>query len=352
MAAVPRFALRLGGLSADAANPVGGPSYFAVDRSLEVPADGLRVWLAERGSVAPGDPAELDLGDPDGLERVFTGTVAEVRPRAGGCEVFAVGTMLGLLELRVASLYVDQSAGDVARDLIGQAGLDEGEVSDGITLPRFAVERGLPAFPQLRALADRLGFDLFADREGAIHFRGLGPAAGLGSGGLGGAVAGAAAGAGTSALGMGGGALAYGSHLIQAQARLRPDPARTVVVGGESPMSGAGEDKSFWLTALDADFQDSAGSGDELLVVDPLARTKDMAGRFAAGYLANLRRTRRSLRITVPGDPALELGADLQTVDAPDGLLNAQGFVTAIRHRFGAGIGFLTEATLSVEAEG
>ena len=58
------------------------------------------------------------------------------------------------------------------------------------------------------------------------------------------------------------------------------------------------------------------------------------------------------LRVTVPGDAALELGADLQTVDAPDGLLNARGFVAGIRHRFGAGTGFVTEATLSVEAEG
>ena len=176
MTAIPRFQLVLGDLAADTATPAGGPSYFAVDRSLEVPADGLRVWLAQRGSVSPGDGAVLELGDPDGLERVFTGTVAEVRPRAGGCEVFAVGTMLGLLELRMSSLYVDQSAGDVAKDLIAQAGLDAGEVQDGVTLPRFAVDRALPAFPQLRALADRLGFDLFADREGRIHFRGLGPA--------------------------------------------------------------------------------------------------------------------------------------------------------------------------------
>src|SRR5688572_19570861 len=99
MTAIPRFSLRLGALGADTATPAAGPSYFVVERSLAVPADGLRVWLAERAGVLPGDAAELELGDPDGMERVFTGTVAEVRPRAGGCEVFAVGTMLGLLEL-------------------------------------------------------------------------------------------------------------------------------------------------------------------------------------------------------------------------------------------------------------
>ena len=68
------------------------------------------------------------------------------------------------------------------------------------------------------------------------------------------------------------------------------------MVGGESPMSGQGEDKSFWLTAKDTDYEDSSGDGDELLVIDPTARTKDMAGRFAAGYAAGLTRA--------PGYPA------------------------------------------------
>src|SRR5262245_40361177 len=98
----PRFSLTLGSLRSDTDHPACGPSYFAVDRSLEIPADGLRVVLAERGEVAPGDPAELDLGDEDGLERVFTGTVVEVRPRAGGAEVFAAGTVLALLALRAS----------------------------------------------------------------------------------------------------------------------------------------------------------------------------------------------------------------------------------------------------------
>ncbi|HLL54857.1 MAG TPA: hypothetical protein VK447_14985, partial [Myxococcaceae bacterium] len=165
----PRFSLKLGSLESDSDHPAGGPSYFAVDRSLEIPADGLRVVLAERGEVAPGDVAELQLGDEDGLERVFTGTIVEVRPHAAGTEIFAAGTVLALLELRASSLYQEQTAGDIARDLIGKAGLSEGDISDGVSLPRFAVERRRSAFPQLKGLAARLGFDVFSDREGKIH---------------------------------------------------------------------------------------------------------------------------------------------------------------------------------------
>jgi hypothetical protein len=342
----PQFSLVLGDLRSDSGRPAGGPSFFAVDRSLEVPADGLRVWLAERGSVAPGDAATLELGDEDGTKTVFTGTVAEVRPRAGGAEVFAVGTMLALLELRTSGYYEQQSAGSIARDLIGQAGLDAGEVSDGVTLPRFALHRRLPAHPQLQALARRLGYDLFSDREGKIHFCGLGAAAGLDSlgGGIGGGLGGA-----LSALG-GGGAMAYGQHLLDARAALRAAPDVKVTVGGESPMSGQGDDKSAWLTSSDEDYEDSAGSGSaEVLVTDPLARTKDMAGRFAAGYLAGVTRRTRELRLTLLGRPDLDLGDTLQSVDAPDDLLNGSGTIRALRHRFGARHGFVTEVTAAVE---
>src|SRR5688572_6910342 len=170
MGGTPHFKLVLGGLTSETDRPEGGPWSFMVDRSLEVPADGLRVKLAQRGDVAPGDDAQLELGDEDGVGRVFTGTVVEVRRRPDGAEIFAAGTVLKLLELRVSSLYQEQAAGAVARDLLDKAGLDAGDISDGLSLPRFAVERRRSAFAQLKALATRLGFDLFSDREGKIHF--------------------------------------------------------------------------------------------------------------------------------------------------------------------------------------
>ena len=350
----PRYAFTAGSLSADSDRPVGGPVRFVVERCLDVPVDGLRVMLAASAGVAAGDAVTLDLGDDDGLLRVFTGSVAELRPTLGGCSVFCTGTMLGLVELRVAAFYQGRSAGDVVRDLIGQAGLDAGDISDGLTLPRYAVERRQNAHAQMRRLAQRLGFSLFADRQGKVHFRSLGPAANLGSGGLGGAaggvVGGAVAGA-AGALGLGGGGdLAYGKHLLAAQAALRPAPSRKIVVGGESPMSGQGEDKSFWLTATDTDFEDSAGSGDELLITDTAARTKDMAGRFAAGYAAGLAMRALALRLTVLGLPALDLGDELGTADAPEAGLNTRGVITRLRHRFSAREGFVSDVVLAAQA--
>ena len=348
----PRFSLTAGSLSADTDSPLGGPLRFVVERSLDVPIDSLRVMLAESAGVATGDAVTLDLGDDDGLTRVFTGSVAELRPMLGGCSLFCTGSMLGLVELRVASFYEGQSAGDVVRDLVGQAGLDAGDIADGLTLPRYAIERRQGAHAQLRRLAERLGFSLYADRQGQVCFRGLGPAAQLGSGGVGGGLGGALAGAAgaLAALGGGGASLVFGQHLLSAQAARRPAPGRKIVVGGESPMSGQGEDKSFWLTATDSDFEDSAGDGDEFLITDPAARTKDMAGRFAAGYAAGLAARTAELRLSVLGLPALDLGDAMGASGAPEAAINASGVITGLRHRFGAREGFVTDLVIATES--
>jgi hypothetical protein len=201
----------------------------------------------------------------------------------------------------------------------------------------------------LRRLAERLGFALYADRQGQVCFRGLGPAAQLGSGGVGGGLGSALAGAaGAAALG-GGASLVFGQHLLSAQAALRPAPGRKIVVGGESPMSGQGEDKSFWLTATDSDFEDSAGDGAEFLITDPAARTKDMAGRFAAGYGAGLAARSAELRLSVLGLPALDLGDAMGACGAPEAAINASGVIIGLRHRFGAREGFVTDLVIAAE---
>lgn len=346
----PRFSFTAGSLSSDSGAPASAPLRFVVERSADVPVDSLRVLLGDSGGVVPGDTVTLDLSagdDGDALERVFTGSVAEVRPALGGCRLLCLGTMLALVDLRADGQYLDTPAGDVVRDLLGQAGLEAGQVEDGVTLSRYAVERRLGAFAQLKRLADRLGFSLFTDRNGKLHFRGLGAAGSLGSGGLGGALAGAAAGLG----GGGASGLAYGQHLLTAQGAQRPALGRKVTVGGESPMSGQGEDKSHWLTATDSDYEDSAGSGDEWLVIDAAARTKDQAGRFAAGYLAGFERRVQTLQLSVFGLPTAELGDSFKASGAPEDGLNTGGTVTALRHRFGAREGFVTDLTLAVEGE-
>jgi hypothetical protein len=336
----PTFTLTIGSMSSSTDNPVAAPCALVVDRDMDVPADALRLRLRERAGIAVGDAVTLGLGHDGDEEPVFTGAVEAVRPAISGVAVRALGKTHDLLNLRTSTTYVNQSAGSIARDLIGQAGLSTGTVDEGPVLPRYVVDRALSGYRHLKDLADRLGYELYADRDGNIMFHPLGPAANLDalSGALG-AVAGA-----------GGESYAFGQQLLGAATGSRGVAWGTVEVGGESPISRQGDTTEHWLTTDDADYMGSAGDGEPaLLVRDPVARTKDLADRFASGRLAVAARTARGVSITVLGRPQVDLGHTVAVADVPDESVNGSGYVRAISHRFGDEAGFVTGMRISLE---
>jgi hypothetical protein len=209
------------------------------------------------------------------------------------------------------------------------------------------VDRTLSGYRHLKELADRLGYELYADRDGSAMFHALGPAAGLdAAGGTLGDLLGAA-----GLAGVGGGeSYAFGQQLLRAAAGRRDVAWGSVEVGGESPMSRQGDTTEHWLTTNDDDYRGSAGDGDPtLLVRDPAARTKDLADRFAAGRLAVAARTAREVAITVLGQPQIDLGDTATTGDVPDAEINGSGYVRALRHRFEDKEGFVTDMRISLE---
>jgi hypothetical protein len=349
----PTFSLTIGALASSTDNAVGGPQRFVVTRDTEIAADALQVVLMDRAGLslgdAPGEAVELQLGHDGENETVFVGHVVELQPRLSGVQVTALGRMQLLLNLRTAAWYEGQTAGGIARDLIDQAELEAGTVDEGPELPRFAVDRRLSAYAHLKQLANRLGFECYAKRDGKVCFHGLGAGAGLdGAGGL----LGAATGAVSGLLGGGGEGYQFGQHLLAARARRRVPAWDGVIVGGESPMSGQGGSSAHWLTVNDADYLGSAGSegGLQLLVIDPVARTKDIADRFAAGWLATGQAAAHEVTITVFGRPQVDLGDTVEIGGAPDDLINGSGYIRALRHRFDAEIGFVTELRVALSA--
>lgn len=342
----PTFSLTIGSLASSTDNLVAGPQTLVVERDMDIPADALHLRLTDRTDVALGDEVTLALGHDGEEEHVFTGVVVRIQPTLSGIAVSALGRMNDLLNVRTAATFEDQTAGSIARDLIDQAGLDADTIEEGPTLPRFAVDKRVSAFAHLKGLADRLGFELYANRDGAVRFHALGDAAGLdAAGGALGAVADVA----TGLLGGGAEQYQFGKHLIRARTHRLPTAWGRIDIGGESPMSGQGDTTAHWLTINDADYRGSAGTDDpSLLLLDPAARTKDLADRFAAGRLAVARRTAHQVAFTVLGRPQVELGDTLSVGDVPEALHNGEGYVRAIRHRFGSDVGFVTEFRIAM----
>ncbi|NET34773.1 MAG: hypothetical protein F6K19_22565 [Cyanothece sp. SIO1E1] len=338
----PTFSIRIGALQSSSDAPMGGPTWIAIDRDMDAPADGLCLHLMTRAGIAVGEDVTVELGYEGDHEGVFTGTVVALQPAIAGVKVQALGQLNALLNLRTAAVYENQTAGQIARDVIAQAGLTAGQIETGPTLPTYAIDQRLSALAHLRQLADRLGYELYGDREGKVMFQALGAAANLDSGGLGAIASGA---------GLLGGATegyVFGQHLLAARATQHPAPWNKITVGGESPMSRQGDTKAHWLTTKDTDHQGVAGQGTpQQLIIDPVARTQDLADRFAAGYRATGDRRMHQVRIKILGRPQVELGDTVQASDVADELINGSGYVRALRHRFGSTVGFTTELTFA-----
>jgi hypothetical protein len=317
----PQFALSIGGFTSDTGSPVGLPVRIVVDRDMDTPADALRVTFGQSVAVAPGDPVELSLGY-DGPEIAFTGTVTQVRPGLTGAEVWALGGTLALLRLRTSAAYERRDAGAIVSDLADQAGMDTGTIDAGEVLPAYAVDKSVSGYVHARALADRFGFELYADREGKLMFHAPETQGGAAT-------------------------YTYGKDVLALTGANRQAGLR-LAVGGESPASDSGENTVHWLT-ID-ELKGQAGAGSDALVLDPAARTQDLADRFATGLATVEQRTRQSIRLRVLGRPQAELG---ELVGADGELaqgLSGSGYVRALRHLLDVHGGWTTELSVATSA--
>lgn len=288
------------------------------EAALDVPVNACRLSLhgAAEVSAAGGDPLVVRLGYADAMETVFTGTVSRVAHALGRIEIEGAGGFARLAEARLNLVYEQRAAGDVVKDVLGQMGLTARQVENGITLPAFALHDGASAWAHLAELARRCGFDFWADEEDGAHFR---PAEG------------------GAAL-----SLTYGTDLLAWEHAAIPTAADGVLVVGESPAGqGQGEGAASWLTKKEVRGTAGESSGRVLPVVDPAARTKDLAAAVARGWMRTLEQTARG-RATALGLPAARLGDALSVSRLPGSDQGSEARVTGVRHRLDPRGGFVT----------
>ena len=119
---------------------------------------------------APGATLQLALGQGGATTPVFTGEVDSVRLTALGATVSASDALARLAHTFGAGAYEGHHPGQIARDLIEQAGASAGAIDDGPALGSYVLFPGLSLLAHLRRLAELCGASLFADRTGAVRF--------------------------------------------------------------------------------------------------------------------------------------------------------------------------------------
>jgi len=116
---------------------------LTVSLDMDAPADGFTLVLGQVGGLAPerDDEATIDLGyaDNGGLIQVITGTVVTVEPGLTTRRIIGHSPASILLCTFVEQTYEGKTAGEIVRDLVGQAGVDVATVDDGITFPAYVI---------------------------------------------------------------------------------------------------------------------------------------------------------------------------------------------------------------------
>ena len=138
---------------------------------MDGPVAACTVELADAASPPPaiGDAVSVELDGGDGLQTVFTGTVAEAAAHATGQRIVAHGHFAPLGAREVEAAYDSVAADFIVKDLLDQAGATAGTVAAGPDLAAWTLQRSPTALGHLRRLALLCGADLYADGRGAIH---------------------------------------------------------------------------------------------------------------------------------------------------------------------------------------
>ena len=323
----PTFALACAAFSSTSKQPLGGPARIVVRRSMDTASDYAEIHFAQKPSITVGKELTVKLGHDGTDELVFTGDVVGLTPALVGVTVRSLGKMNDLLNLRTAMTYEKKTPGDVVKALVSAAGLSAGTVTAGPKLPRYAVDMRMSGYAHARELADRLGFELYTSAEGKVMFHEP-----------------------TVTAVPPNKNFAYGERLLDASVAQRPAAWGKVTVGAESPVSKEGEKTAHWLTTNDKDYRGAAGSGKpELLVIDPAARTTDMAKTFAAGYQTLGERRAKQITLVLLGTPEIDLGDAVGIKGVPENIADDKGYVFAIDHDFSADGGFITRLRISAK---
>lgn len=199
---------------------------------------------------------------------------------------------------------MQQTVADVVSDLLGEAGIDEGEINASQDLQAHHLSGSRSAWGEIHRLARRTGSQVTTTSDGAVSF---GPAPGsTASSGLGAAVSAAA-----SAVGLGSGTeLRRGANVLAWRSGLRgAAPGWTPEVAALGAASPFGPDR--WHQLL----KDPSAGGD-LFVVDPALRDSSSADTATVALADAARRRTTGGRFEIPGDPSVRAGGTVTVDDA------------------------------------
>jgi phage protein D len=295
---------------------------LTVALDMNLPADSFTLILGQIGGIQPdrGDEATIELGyaDNGNLTQVMAGTVATVETGLTANRVIGYSAAATLLRTYVNQTYQDKTAGEIVRDLAGQAEVEVATADDGINFPAYVIEDRRSIYQQMADLAELCGFDLYINADGELVFQRF----------TGGATV---------------HVFTYAQHILELEVLQTPPRAQQVAAWGESAGSSQGENSWAWLTKDFSGSRGTAGSGNSSLLLErPVLRTASAARTAANAALTAIKRRTRRGRLRVLGNPDVKLGDAIRLREVPEESFNDTFQVRGVTHRLNKQTGFTT----------
>lgn len=332
--AATAFDVQIGSFSAKSGN--GESEWYLTSVSTDLGIGGIgraTLQLSATNASVPDVDDDVIIKVDD--KQVFAGFVFGIEASPDTLLIHATDGLAKLAKLEVQGVYEDKTAGDIAKDILGQAGLQTGTVDDGPQFGSYVVHRGPRAMRHLEQLADRAGVSVYADPEGKIQFT-------------------------APKTGSADHTFDYMTHVLHTELRAEPPAFDSAIVWGEGAAGEKGKDKAHWLvtklsslngkSAVDASLDVQANKeGDYPLTVrDGSVRAKADAADQAKARMAQIASRRLRGFVEVIGDATIEPGQLIEIKKVPDKhplhpLLDGQVLrVRRVKQTFNARRGFVT----------
>ena len=261
--------------------------------------------------AAPDDPAVVELDSGESSATVFTGTVSAVRRELAATVVTAVDAAGALARFRPAATYERVSAGTVIRSLAGDAGVDVGDVDDGVDLAFYAADPARTALDHVARLAGWSAALARVDADGALVATTVG--------------------ANQADL-----ALRYGREVLALEQTSRAAPIEAFTVAGEA---GAGSTSAPEALRPTSDFfggnRPDGPDATHRWRFEPALRTADAAGSAGGATGWFYQASRRLGTLTAFLQPTLRPGSVIEIAELPDPLGTGPFWLDRVRHRLG-----------------
>jgi len=247
-------------------------------------------------SASPGDAARLTLGNGESDEPVFTGTIAAIDRSFDAVRVRALDAGGILSTFRPAATYEQTTAGEVAKSLCADCGVDTGDVDDGVDLAFYAADPSRTAYEHIARVAEWSGAIARVSADDALEMIVLNAT--------------------TAEL-----ALRYGRELLAITQESRPSAIESFVVAGESGAGSASVPEALRPTTdFFAGNRPDAPARTARLASAPALRTAAAAASAGAAR----QRAYAAARFRGAFDafllPKLRPGTIVEMQDLPDGL--------------------------------